>query len=85
MQRQALGEAADRQKIQALLKGRNPDWMQTRLCTLRMGLSASNTKAFIAESLGVSERIVARWFTVYRQQGLEPYSKVATVSGGPVV
>ena len=28
-------------------------------------------KAIIAESLGVSERTVARWFTVYRQHGLD--------------
>ena len=48
MQRQPLGEAADRQKIQALPKGRNPGWMQTRLCALKMGFSAFNTKAFIA-------------------------------------
>jgi hypothetical protein len=75
MQRQPLGEAADRQKIQSLLKGRNPGWMQTRLCALKMGFSASNTKAFIAKSLGVSERTVARWFTVYRQHGLDAVLK----------
>ena len=83
MQRQPLGEAADRQKIQALLKGRNPGWMQTRLCALKMGFSASNTKAFIAESLGVSERTVARWFTVYRQHGLDAVLKRGYGIGRP--
>ena len=83
MQRQPLGEAADRQKIQSLLKGRNPGWMQTRLCALKMGFSASNTKAFIAESLGVSERTVARWFTVYRQHGLDAVLKRGYGIGRP--
>ena len=83
MQRQPLGEAADRQKIQVLLKGGNPGWMQTRLCALKMGFSASNTKAFIAESLGVSERTVARWFTVYRQHGLDAVLKRGYGIGRP--
>ena len=83
MQRQPLGEAADRQKIQSLLKGRNPGWMQTRLYALKMGFSASNTKAFIAESLGVSERTVARWFTVYRQHGLDAVLKRGYGIGRP--
>jgi transposase len=83
MKRQPLGEAADRQKIQSLLKGRNPGWMQTRLCALKMGFSASNTKAFIAESLGVSERTVARWFTVYRQHGLDAVLKRGYGIGRP--
>ena len=51
----SLGEAADKYK---LAEGAQC-WMQTRLCALKMGLSASNTKAFIA---GVSERK----HTVYR-------------------
>ena len=35
-----------------------------------MGRSAPNAQAFIAEILGVSERTVTRWYTVYRQHGL---------------
>ena len=55
---------------------------QTR-CALKMGFSASNTKAFIAESLGVSERTVARWFTVYRQHGLDAVLKRGYGIGRP--
>ena len=57
--------------------------MQTRLCALKMGLSASNTKAFIAESLGVSDRTVARWFTIYRQHGLDAVLKRGYGIGRP--
>ena len=57
--------------------------MQTRLCALKMGFSASNTKAFIAESLCVSERTVARWFTVYRQHGLDAVLKRGYGIGRP--
>ncbi|MGB0414625.1 MAG: helix-turn-helix domain-containing protein, partial [Coraliomargarita sp.] len=71
MRRRTLGEPADRQQVKALLKKNNPGWMQTRLSALKMGFSAENSNAFIAESLGVSERSVARWFTSFRKGGLD--------------
>ena len=45
--------------------------MQTRLSAMKMGFNAKKSNAFIAESLGVSERTVARWFTSFRKGGLD--------------
>lgn len=70
MRRRPLGEPADRQQVKALLKKNNPGWMQTRLCALKMGFNAENSKALIAESLGVSERSVTRWLNAFRKHGL---------------
>lgn len=71
MRRRRLGEPADRQKIKVLLKQNNPGWKQTRLTALKMGFNAHNSNAFIAENLGVSEPTVKRWFSTYRQGGLD--------------
>ena len=64
MRRRHLGEPADRQKIQVLLKQKNPGWKQTRLTALKMGFSAFNSNEFIAQSVGVSEPTVKRWLAV---------------------
>lgn len=71
MRRRRLGEPADRQKVKALLKKKNPGWMQTRLSALKMGFNPENSNEFIAEGLGVSESSVKRWFAAYREGGLD--------------
>ena len=71
MRRRRLGEAADRHRVKALLKKKNPGWKQTRLTALKMGFSAQNSNAFIAESIGVSEASVKRWFGTFRKEGLD--------------
>jgi transposase len=71
MRRRRLGEPADRQKVKALLKENNPGWKQTRLTALKMGFNSENSNAFIAESLGVSEASVKRWFAAFRAGGIE--------------
>ena len=48
-----------------------------------MCFRATNIKEFIAESLGVSERTVARWFSVYRQYGLDTVLKRGCGIGRP--
>lgn len=71
MRRRRLGEPADRQQVKALLKKNNPGWKQVRLTALKMGFNAENSNAFIAESIGVSEASVKRWFGAYRKGGLD--------------
>jgi transposase len=71
MRRKPLGEPADRQKVKALLKKNHPGWMQTRLSALKMGFNDENSKAFIAESPGVSERSLTRWFTAFGKDNLD--------------
>lgn len=71
MKRKPLGEEADRQQIKTLLKEDNPGWKQTRLTALMMGFSSSNSLKFIAESIGVSEPTVKRWFAAFRQGGIQ--------------
>ena len=71
MRRRRLGEPADRQKVKVLLKENNPGWKQTRLVALKMGFNGENSNAFIAESLGVSEPSVKRWFARFREGGIE--------------
>ena len=83
MRRRRLGEPADRQKVKALLKENNPGWKQTRLAALKMGFNSENTNAFIAESLGVSEPSVKRWFAAFRQGGLEAVLERKTSTGRP--
>lgn len=67
MRRRVLGN----QQVKALLKKNNPVWMQTRLSALKMGFNAENSNEFIADSLGVSERSVKRWFATFRKDGLD--------------
>ena len=71
MGRKHLGEEADRQRIQALLKEDNPGWKQTRLAALKMGFLGETPVDFIAESLGVSPSSVTRWFSTFRRDGLD--------------
>lgn len=71
MRRRRLGEPADRQRVKALLKKSNLGWKQPRLAALKMGFNSENSNAFIAESLGVSEPSVKRWFAAFRKGGLE--------------
>jgi len=66
-----MGEQADRRKINALLKGDNPGWKQTRLTVLKMALNPENTSKFIAESTGVGVASVNRWVSAYRRGGLD--------------
>ena len=71
MKRKPLGEEADRQQIKALLKENNPGWKQTRLTALKMGFNTFNSLEFIAESLGVSESTIKRWFAAFRKGGIQ--------------
>lgn len=66
-----MGEPADRQKVKALLKKKNPGWKQTRLMALKMSFSPENTIELIAESTGVSARSIDRWLAAYRDGGLD--------------
>lgn len=83
MRRRRLGEAADRQKVKALLKNNNPGWKQTRLSALKMGFTSTNSNAFIAESLGVSEASVKRWFAAFRKGGFEAVLERGSSGGRP--
>jgi transposase len=83
MRRRRLGEPADRQKVKALLKENHPGWKQTRLTALKMGFNQENTNAFIAESLGVSEPSVKRWFAAFRKGGIEAALERKSRSGRP--
>lgn len=83
MRRRRLGEPADRQKVKALLKENNPGWKQTRLTALKMGFNSENSNAFIAESLGVSEPSVKRWFATFRKGGIEAVLERKYSSGRP--
>jgi transposase len=71
MRRRRLGEPADCQKVKALLKENNPGWKQTRLTALKMGFNSENSNALIAESLGMSDASVKRWFAAFRAGGIE--------------
>ena len=71
MRRGQLGEQADRRKVKALLKGKNPGWKQTRLTVLSMAFSPENTVEKIAQSTGVSSRSVNRWLLAYRRGGIK--------------
>ncbi len=71
MKRKPLGEEANRQQIKALLKENNPGWKQTRLTALKMGFNTFNSLEFIAESLGVSESTIKRWFAAFRKGGIQ--------------
>ena len=83
MRRRRLGEPADRQKVKVLLKENNPGWKQTRLTALKMGFNSQNSNAFIAESLGVSEPSVKRWFATFRKAGIEAVLERKYSSGRP--
>ena len=71
MKRKQLGEEADRLQIKALLKENNPGWKQTRLTALKIGFDTSNTLEFIAESVGISESTLKRWFAAFRKGGIQ--------------
>ena len=75
MKRKPLGEEADHQRIKSLLKAKNPGWKQIRLTALTMGFDVSNSLEFIAASVGVSTPTLWRWFTLYRQEGLDAVLK----------
>lgn len=71
MRKRYLGDEADRQRIKVLLKQKNPGWKQARLTALKMGFNCANEASDIAESVGVSEASVHRWFRQYRKEGLD--------------
>ena len=71
MKRERLGEEADRLRIKALLKEKNPGWKQTRLTALQMGFNGHTPLNFIAESLGVSMSTLRCWFATFRKDGLD--------------
>lgn len=50
---------------------------------LKMGFNKENTVAFIAESLGVSEPSVKRWFAAFRKGGIEAALQLKSRSGLP--
>jgi len=83
MKRRQLGEPADRHQVKVLLKKNNPGWKQTRLTALEMGFNAQNSNAFIAESIGVSEASVTRWFGTFRKGGLDALLERGYGSGRP--
>ena len=83
MWRRRHGESADRQSVKALLQEDNPGWKQTRLTALKMGFNKENTNAFIADSLGVSEPSVKRWFAAFRKGGIEAVLERKSRSGRP--
>ena len=83
MRRRRLGGPTDRRKVKALLKENNPGWKQTRLSALKMGFTSENSNAFIAESLGVSESSVKRWFAAFRKDGFEGALERGSSGGRP--
>jgi len=83
MRRRRLGEAADREEVKVLLKKDNPGWKQTRLLALKMGFNLENSNGFIAESLGVSEPTIKRWFAAFREGGFDAVLKRGYGIGRP--
>ena len=83
MKRRQLGEAADRQEVKVLLSKDNPGWKQKRLIALQMGFNAENSNVFIAQSIGVSEASVKRWFATFRKDGLHAVLKRGYGIGRP--
>ena len=69
--RRYLGTDEDRRRVAQMVLSEKLGWRKERLIALKMGFSADNTVAQISEVTGRSVPTIQRWFTTYRDRGLE--------------
>lgn len=78
-----IGSSEERRAIRELLKTESEGWKKERLIALKLGMNPNRTLDEISNTVGRGTATVQRWFSIYRESGLDGLLKRGYGKGRP--